>query len=79
MPIHGYFEKRETRRLTMPRCDEGFPNEVGITYYGDILTGKISFQDALALEAARLRPFYPNNWVSPNGYDPVLKSHLGIK
>ena len=40
MPIHGYFSKRDDRKLTMPRADEGAPNESGISYQGDVLTGR---------------------------------------
>ena len=79
MPIHGYFTKRDDRKLTMPRADEGFPNEVGISYWGGVLNGLSSVQDAFAFEAAQLRAHNRNKWVAPKDYDPVLKAHLGIK
>ena len=79
MPIHGYFSKRDRRVSTMPRADDGAPNESGISFQGDVLTGKLSVQEAFALEAARLRAHNTGKWVGPKDYDPVLKAHLGIK
>jgi hypothetical protein len=64
----------------MPRAGEGTPNASGLAFHGDILTGKLSVQVAFALEAARLtRTLTPGKHVGPGDYDPVLKSHLGIK
>ena len=63
----------------MPRADDGAPNESGISFHGDVLTGRLSVQDAFALEAARLRAHNSARWAGPQDYDPVLKSHLGIR
>jgi hypothetical protein len=32
MPIHGYFAKRDDRKLTVPRADDGAPNESGMSF-----------------------------------------------
>jgi hypothetical protein len=48
--------------------------------HGDILTGKLSVQEAFAREAARLSQTHtPGKRVGPDDSDPVLKFHLGIK
>jgi len=79
MPIHGWFDKRDDRKLTMPRVDEGTPDAIGIIFHGDILTGKISLQDYFKREAARFSQTHPGECADPRDYDPVLKFHLGIK
>jgi len=78
MPIHGYLEKR-TRKLTMPRVAEGTPDAIGIIFHGDILTGKVSLQEAFQREAARISQTHPGECADPRDYDPVLKYHLRIK
>jgi hypothetical protein len=35
----------------MPRAIEGMPDKLGIRYFGDVLTGKLSVREALALAA----------------------------
>ena len=80
MPVRGYFSKRDDRKLTMPRTDEGTSNANGLACHGDVLTGKRSVQEAFAREAARLSQTPdPGNRADPGNYDPVLKSHLGIE
>jgi hypothetical protein len=79
MPISGYFSKRDDRKLTMPRTDEGTSNANGLAFHGDVLTGKLSVQLAFAREAGRLSQRTPGKRVAPEDYDPVLKSHLGIE
>ena len=79
MPIHGYFEKRDRQVLMMLRADDGAPNESGISYQGDVLTGRLSVQDAFALQAARLRAHNTAKWARAEDLDPVLKSHLRIE
>jgi hypothetical protein len=80
MPLHGYFLKRDNRKLTVPRSGEGAPGAGGLALHGDVLTGKLSVQDAFAREAARLSQTpAPGNRADPGNYDPVLKSHLGIE
>ena len=79
MSIHGYFSKRDDRKLTMPRADDGAPNESGISYQGDVLTGRLSLQDAFALQAAHLRAHNRGKWAGRDDYDPVLKFQMGIK
>ena len=79
MPISGYFSKRDDRKLTMPRADAGTSNTDGLAFHGDVLTGKLSGQEAFALEAGRLSQRIPGKRGAPEGYDPVLKSHLGIE
>src|ERR1035437_6151976 len=80
MPIHGYFSKRDNRKLTVPRSGEGAPGAGGLALHGDVLTGKLSVQEAFAREAARLSQTpTPGNRAKPENYDPVLKSHLGIE
>jgi hypothetical protein len=76
--MRGYFSKRDDRKLIMPRSDEGTPDANGLALHGDILTGKLSVQEAFALQAIRLAQT-PGKCVAPEDYDPVLKSHLGIK
>jgi len=79
MPILGYFSKREDRKLTMSRVDEGTPDTIGIVFHGDILTGKISLQEAFLREVARISQSHPGECADPRDYDPVLKYHLRIK
>lgn len=80
MPVRGYFSKRDDRKLTMPRADEGTPDARGLALHGDILTGKLSVQEAFALEAGqRAQTLARGSRVAPEDYDPVLKFHLGIK
>ena len=78
MPVNGYFSKE--KRITMPRADEGTADAGGLVLHGDVLTGKLSVQEALAREAARLSQTLPiGKRVGPQEFDPVLKFHLGIK
>jgi hypothetical protein len=80
MPVRGYFSKRDGRKLSMSRTGEGAPNETGLAFHGDILTGKLTVQEAFARAAAGVsRTLTPGKPVAPEGYDPVLKSHLGIE
>jgi hypothetical protein len=80
MPIHGYFTKRDDRKLTMPRASEGISDANGLVLHGDILTGKHSVQLAFALEAGRISQTQARgNRAAPEDYDPVLKFHLGIE
>jgi hypothetical protein len=79
MPIHGYFSKHDRRVLMMPRADDGAPDESGMSFHGDILTGRLSVQDAFALQAARLRAHNTGTHANAEDLDPVLKSHLRIE
>jgi hypothetical protein len=80
MPVRGYFSKRDGRKLSISRTGEGAPNEAGLAFHGDILTGMLTVQEAFAREAAGVfRTLTPGQPVTPEGYDPVLQSHLGIK
>ena len=64
----------------MPRADEGVPNASGFAFHDDVLTGKLSVQEAFALEAARLSQTTPCGVrVAAKDYDPVLRFHLGIE
>jgi hypothetical protein len=51
MSVSGYFSKSGS--LRMPRVLEGKPDELGIRYFGDVLTGKLSVQEAFALAARK--------------------------
>ena len=79
MPIPGYFEKRDRRVLKMPHADDGAPNESGISFHGDVLTGKLSVQEAFALQATQLRAHNTAKWAGREDLDPVLKFHLRIE
>jgi len=79
MLVRSYFSKRDDRKLTMPRTEERTSDASGLAFHGDVLTGKLSVQEAFALEAGRLyQTLTPGKHVAPEDYDPVLKSHLGI-
>jgi hypothetical protein len=52
MSISGYFSKR-TPELRMPKVEEGQPDSAGIIWHGDVMTGKLSVQEAFELEARR--------------------------
>jgi hypothetical protein len=80
MPVHSYFSKRDDRKLTMPRASEGTADANGLVLHGDILTGKLSVQDAFAIQAGRVsQALALSKRAVPDNYDPVLKSHLGIE
>ena len=80
MPVLDHFSKRDDRKLTMPRADEGISNPAGLAFHGDVLTGKLSFQEATALDAARLsQTLTPGKRVAAEDCDPVLRAHLGIE
>lgn len=80
MAVLCYFSKRDDRKLTMPRSDEGVPDASGLAFHGDVLTGKFSVQEAFALEAARLSQTTPRGVrIAAEDCDPVLKFHLGIE
>jgi hypothetical protein len=80
MAVLCYFSKRDDRKLTMPRADEGVPDASGFAFHGDVLTGKLSVQEAFALQAARLSQITPRGVrIAAEDYDPVLKFHLGIE
>lgn len=80
MPVRGYFRKRDHRKLTMPRADEGTSNANGLAFHGDVLTGSLSVQEAFGWEATRLsQTLTPGKRVAAGDYDPVLKAHLGIE
>jgi hypothetical protein len=71
----------------MPRSDGG-PDRSGIRYEGDVLTGKISVEEAHAKAAREVaqaqvadkhrRGDHSNCYTTPENYDPVLRQHLGI-
>ena len=63
----------------MPRPGDGAPDERGIAFQGDVLTGRLSVQDAFALQAARLRAHNTGRCANAEDLDPVLKSHLRIE
>lgn len=65
--------------ISMPRADDGAPNQSGMSFHGDVLTGRLRLQDALALQAARLRAHNTARWAGREGLDPVLKFHLRIE
>ena len=78
MPVLGHFSNE--KRITMPRADEGTSDARGLVLHGDVLTGKLSVQESMAREAARLSQTLPiRKRVGPEDFDPVLKFHLGIK
>jgi hypothetical protein len=68
MSVLGYFCKRSDRKTAVPHNGESAPGPGGMVLHGTVLNGELSVQDALAREAGK-----------PESYDPVLKSHLGIK
>lgn len=79
MSVLSYFSKRADR-LTMPRTDEGTVDSRGFAFQGDVLTGKLSVQEALALEAERTSSrTTPGSRVAPEDCDPVLKFHLRVE
>jgi hypothetical protein len=47
MSICGYFSKNS--RLRMPRAVEGEPDKNGFRFFGPVLTGKLSVEEAVAL------------------------------
>ena len=58
----------------MPRSDGG-PYRLGIRYEHDVLTGKISVEEAQA--QLNDRAGHPANcYTSPQNYHPVLRYHL---
>ena len=75
MPIHGYFSKRKEFDLRMPRADEGCPDSAGVSWRGDVLTGKARVGEALRKQTPPAR----RSAVGPDRYDPVLCFHLGLK
>ena len=80
VPLRGYFSKRDDRKLTLPRADEGISNANGMAFHGDVLTGKLSVQETFAREAARLsQTLTPGKRVAAEDCDPVLRAHLGIE
>lgn len=80
MPVLGYLSKRDDRALTMPRADEGAANADGLAFHGDVLTGKLTVQEAFLLEAGRTSArTAPGDRVAPPDYDAVLKFHLGVE
>jgi len=80
MAVLAYFSKRDDRKLTMPLADEGVTNAGGCAFHGGILTGKLSVQEAFALEKARASQTMPRGQrVAPEDYDPVLRFHLRIE
>jgi hypothetical protein len=80
LSIFAYFSKRDDRKLTMPRVDEGTPNATGIVVHGDILTGRLSVQGAFEREASRLLPtLVPGHRAVAEDYDPVLRFHQRIE
>jgi hypothetical protein len=77
MPVRGYFSKRDDRKLTMPRAGEGISDANGLTFHGDILTGKLSVPDAFKRDTARAsQGLTPGTRVGTEDYDPVLRAHL---
>ena len=75
MSVHGYFTKRIDHDPRMPRVEEGVPDSAGISWQGDVLTGKLSVAEALRRQA----PWPRGPIVAPDQYDPVLRFHLGLK
>ena len=71
----------------MPRSDGG-PDSLGARYEGDVLTGKISVEEAHARAAGEVaqaqvadkhrRGDHSNCYTTPENYDPVLRYHLGM-
>jgi len=76
MPIRSYFSPRRPE-LRMPRSEAGQPDSHGITWHGDLTTGKLSVQEAFRLEGSRLAQSHPGpTYLSPSHYDdPVLRYH----
>ena len=78
----GYFNKN-VPPLRMPRT-HGQPDESGIRYDGDVLTGKISVEEAHARDARQALQAQMNDrerhpagcYTTPENYDPVLRYHL---
>ena len=80
MPVRSYFSKRDDRKLTMPRADEGTSDATGLVLHGDVLTGKLSVPEMFARETARaFQALTPGARVGAEDYDPVLKAHLRIE
>jgi len=64
----------------MPRVDEGTVDTGGFAFQGGVLTGKLSVQEAFALEARRTSArTSPGDRVAPEDCDPVLKFHLRVE
>lgn len=80
MPWKGYFSKPDTRKLTMPRAGEGSRAASGFAFAGDVVTGRLSVQDAFKREAIRVtRTLATGTGADPDNLDPILKFHLKIK
>jgi hypothetical protein len=80
MPVRSYFSKRDDRKLTMPRADEGTSDATGVVLHGEVLTGKLSVPEAFGQVSARAsQALSPGTRVGPEDYDPVLKFHLRIE
>src|ERR1035441_9717218 len=78
MAVLCYFSKRDDRKLTMPRADEGVPDASGFAFHGDVLTGKLSVQEAFALQAARLSQITLRGVrIAADDYEPALQ--VGIR
>ena len=75
MPVRGYFSKRNESDLRMPRVAGDRPDSAGVSWQGDVLTGKAGVAEALHEQAPRPR----GSVVRPEQYDPVLRFHLGLE
>ena len=74
MSVSGYFEKIKPE-LRMPRSEKNSPDELGISFDGAVMNGKMSVLDALQLAAlaAKRTPSQGGNYL-----DPVLRFHLRL-
>jgi len=69
----------------MPKSD-GQPDKLGARYEGDVLSGKLTVDDALALQKAEQAAHAIRTQMrtgvgcvrGPEEYDPVLRYHLGM-
>ena len=70
----------------MPKSD-GQPDKLGARYEGDVLSGKLTVDDALAREKAQQAAHAIRTQMKtgvgcvrgPEEYDPVLRYHLGME
>jgi len=61
----------------MPRVSEGVSNSEGFSVRGDVLTGRISLQEAFLRDAARIASKSRSTGpVADTARDPVLRFHL---
>ena len=78
--MHLGFLKKVKHPLRVPRAEEGVADSNGIVVYGDVLSGKLSAPEALALDAIRApRKSAAERRVAGEDCDPLPKFHLGIE